>query len=207
MTATKPPRPPDPRVERSRTVILRASVEELAESGYGAFTIESVAARADVAKTTIYRHWPDKVGLIIDALGSFHEQMVPSLHDATVREQVERLLRHVAQVLRDPTFSRCIPALVEGAQRDPRLRELLHGYTAHRRRELVDLIAQGVHSGELSAGLDPDLAAVTLLGPIFYLGLMSAQPFAPERASDLVSTVLGAPPATAAPRSRRRRHP
>jgi TetR/AcrR family transcriptional regulator, regulator of autoinduction and epiphytic fitness len=207
MTATKPPRPVDPRVERSREVILRASVEELAAAGYGAFTIESVATRAGVAKTTIYRHWPDKVGLIIDALGVFHEQMVPSLHDATVREQIERLLRHVAQVLRDPMFSRCIPALVEGAQRDPRLRELLHGYSAHRRRELVDVIAQGVGSGELPAGLDPDLVAVTLLGPIFYLGLMSGQPFAPEQARDLVRTVLGTPPATAAPRSRRRRQP
>ncbi|HKS99620.1 MAG TPA: TetR/AcrR family transcriptional regulator [Rugosimonospora sp.] len=207
MTATKPPRPPDPRVERSRTVILHATVEELAATGYGAFAIESVATRAGVAKTTIYRHWPGKVDLIIDALSSFHEQMVPSLHDATAHEQVERLLRHVAQVLQDSTFSRCIAALVEGAQRDPRLRALLHGYAAQRRRELADVIAQGIHGGELSAGLDPDLVAVTLLGPIFYLGLMSARPFAPQRASDLVRTVLGIPPATTASRPRRRRHP
>jgi AcrR family transcriptional regulator len=207
MTATKPPRGTDPRVERSRTVILRASVEELAEAGYGAFTIESVASRAGVAKTTVYRHWPDKVSLIIDALSTSHEQMVPSLQDATAREQIERLLGHVAQVLRDSAFSRCIPALIEGAQRDPRLRELLHAYSAHRRRELVGVIAQGVRSGELPGWLDPELVAVTLLGPIFYLGLMSSQPFAPDQARDLVNTVLGPPPAGAAPRSPRRRRP
>lgn len=59
-------------------VVLRAAVDELAEVGYGAFTIESVAARARVAKSTIYRHWPDKLVLIADAFETFHEQMVPS---------------------------------------------------------------------------------------------------------------------------------
>src|SRR5947207_78275 len=54
----------DPRIERSRMVILQAAVEELAEVGYGAFTIESVAARAGVGKSTIYRHWPDKLALL-----------------------------------------------------------------------------------------------------------------------------------------------
>ena len=49
----------DPRIERSRSIILEASLQELGEVGYGAFTIESVAARAGVGKSTIYRHWPD----------------------------------------------------------------------------------------------------------------------------------------------------
>ena len=72
----------DPRVERSRMVILEAAVEELAEVGYGGVTIESVAARAGVGKSTIYRHWPDKLALIADAFETFHVQMVPDLGDA-----------------------------------------------------------------------------------------------------------------------------
>jgi AcrR family transcriptional regulator len=51
----------DPRIERSRLVIRRAALDELGQVGYGAFAIESVAARAGVAKSTIYRHWPDKL--------------------------------------------------------------------------------------------------------------------------------------------------
>ena len=67
----------DPRVERSRMVILSAAVEELAEAGYGGVTIESIAARASVGKSTICRHWRDKLALIADALETFHEQMFP----------------------------------------------------------------------------------------------------------------------------------
>ena len=100
----------DPRIERSRMVILRAAVEEMAEVGYGGVTIESIAARAGVGKSTIYRHWPDKLELIADAFETFHEQMVPDLGIRSVRESVALLLRHVAEVVVDSTFSRCIPA-------------------------------------------------------------------------------------------------
>src|SRR6516165_7351137 len=67
----------DPRAARSRLAVLRAAVDELGASGYGAFSIESVAARAGVAKSTIYRHWPDKLAVIADALETFHQQIVP----------------------------------------------------------------------------------------------------------------------------------
>src|SRR5579859_3320864 len=100
----------DPRVERSRMVILQAAVEELAEVGYGRVRMESVAARAGVAKSTLYRHWPDKLALIADAFETFHEQMVPDLGELPVRDALTLLLRHVAEVVVDSTFSRCIPA-------------------------------------------------------------------------------------------------
>jgi TetR/AcrR family transcriptional regulator, regulator of autoinduction and epiphytic fitness len=181
----------DPRVERSRMVILRATVEELAESGYGAFTIESVAARAGVAKSTIYRHWRDRITLIADAFETFHEQMVPNIEGLPARERIDLLVRHVADVVVDSTFSRCIPALIEGAERDPRLRAFHHRYSADRRRGLTRVIAEGIEAGELRADLDPELATLALLGPIFYARLMSAEPFDPQRAPELVETVLG----------------
>ena len=71
MSTDREGRGADPRVERSRQVILAAALGELGEAGYGAFTIESVAARAGVAKSTIYRHWPDKITLIADAFETF----------------------------------------------------------------------------------------------------------------------------------------
>jgi AcrR family transcriptional regulator len=181
----------DPRVERSRMVILKAAVEQLAAVGYGAFTIESVAARAGVGKSTIYRYWSDKLALIADAFETFHEQMVPAVEGLATREAVERLLGHVAEVLVDSTFARCIPALIEGAERDPRVREFHHRYSAERRQALIDLIAQGVAGTELPAGLDPELATLALLGAIFYSRLMAGEPFDPERVGQLATTVLG----------------
>src|SRR5471032_3535335 len=88
----------DPRVERSRQVILQAALDELGEVGYGTFRIESVAARAGVGKSTIYRHWPDKLALIADAFETFHVQMVPRIDELSPRERVQSLVHHVAQV-------------------------------------------------------------------------------------------------------------
>jgi TetR/AcrR family transcriptional regulator, regulator of autoinduction and epiphytic fitness len=180
----------DPRIERSRMVILRAAVEELAAVGYGGVTIESIAARAGVGKSTIYRHWPDKLDLIADAFETFHEQMVPDVGELSVRESVALLLWHVAQVVVDSTFSRCIPALIEGAERDPRVREFHHRYSAERRQALVDLITRGVRDGEVGADVDPELATSALLGAIFYRRLMTARPLDPDDASRLVDLVL-----------------
>jgi AcrR family transcriptional regulator len=172
-------------------VILRAAVEELADVGYGRVTIESIATRARVGKSTIYRHWPDKLALIADAFETFHEQMVPDLGPIPVREAVALLLRHVAEVVVDSTFSRCIPALIEGAERDPRVREFHHRYSAERRQALIDLIAGGVERHEISPDVDPELATTTLLGAIFYRRLMTGQPFDPDDAPELVRLVLG----------------
>src|ERR1700738_1852392 len=105
----------DPRVERSRLGIRRAALAELGEVCYGAFTIESVAARAGVARSTIYRHWPDKLALVAHAFGCLQVQMEPSVETGSARERVERLVRHVAEVVVHSTFSACIPALIEGA--------------------------------------------------------------------------------------------
>jgi TetR/AcrR family transcriptional regulator of autoinduction and epiphytic fitness len=183
----------DPRVERSRQLILQAALDELGEVGYGTFRTESVAARAGVGKSTIYRHWPDKLVLIADAFETFHVQMVPSTEELSPRERVHSLVRHVAEVFVDSTFSVCIPALIEGAERDDRLRQFHHKYSAERRQGLIDVIAEGVASGDLSADLDPELAALALLGPIIYCRLMSGEPFEPCRANDLVEIVLGPP--------------
>lgn len=183
----------DPRVERSRQVILQAALDELGEVGYGTFRIESVAGRAGVGKSTIYRHWRDKLALIADAFETFHVQMVPSIEDLSPRERVRSLVRHVAEVFVDSTFSVCIPALIEGAERDDRLRSFHHEYSAERRQGLIDVIAEGVASGDFPADLDADLAALALLGPIIYCRLMSGEPFDPDRANDLVDIVLGRP--------------
>jgi AcrR family transcriptional regulator len=195
MSDAMPARPGrlDPRIERSRAVILQAAVDELAEVGYGGVTIESVAARAGVGKSTIYRHWPDKLGLIADAFETFHEQMVPDLGDRSARDCLEVLLGHVAEVVVDSTFSRCIPAMIEGAERDPRVREFHHRYSATRRQVLVDLVARGVRDGEFRADLEAELAVAALLGTLFYRRLMTGEPFDPAQAGALVSTVLGPP--------------
>jgi TetR/AcrR family transcriptional regulator, regulator of autoinduction and epiphytic fitness len=190
MASGSPARGIDPRVERSRTIIRQAALEELGEAGYGAFTIEAVAARAHVGKSTIYRHWRDKLDLIADAFEAAHDHMVPDVSTGRAAERIAVLLGHVAEVAANSTFSRCIPALIEGARHDARLREFHHGYSARRRRELTDLISEGIRTREFAADIDPELAAQAMLGAIFYGRLMSEQLFDPAQAGRLVALVL-----------------
>ncbi|MGH9169933.1 MAG: TrmO family methyltransferase domain-containing protein, partial [Acidimicrobiales bacterium] len=186
------PQSTDPRIERTRQLVLGSVLEELADVGYGAFTIESVAARAGVAKSTIYRHWKDKIVLITDAFESAHEEMVPDTSTGTARARAEQLIHHVAEVLVDSRFSRCIPALVEGAARDSRLRGFHYRHTEHRRQGLTDVLREGVSNGEFAKRTDVEMATVTLLGALFYQRLMSHEAFAPDRAGRLLDCVLPA---------------
>jgi TetR/AcrR family transcriptional regulator of autoinduction and epiphytic fitness len=181
----------DPRIERSRRAVLDAALQELGAVGYGAFAIESVAARSGVAKSTIYRHWKDKLALIGDAFETFHEQQAPDIATGTARERLERVVRHVAEIAGASVFSDCIPALVDGAERDPRLRRFHHRFQFEARRPLVALISQAVAAGELPAHVDADVAASALLGVIFYRRLMSSAPFDPQQAESLVAGLFG----------------
>ncbi|HVA13825.1 MAG TPA: TetR/AcrR family transcriptional regulator [Stellaceae bacterium] len=183
----------DPRIERSRQVILAAALAELGEIGYGAFAIESVAARAGVGKSTIYRHWPDKLALIAAAFAILHEGAAPDLADGAPREKLERILRHVAAMVADSPFSVCLPALIDAAERDSALRRFHHRFQAEARKPLIGLIAAGIASGDFPARLDAELAALSLLGAIFFRRLMTGETFDPARVGALIDAVIGAP--------------
>lgn len=188
---TASPADVDPRIERSRRVIREAALDELAEVGYGRFTVESVAQRAGAGKSTVYRHWGTKLALITDALETLNVQPQPEAAGGSPRERVEHLLRHLAEVLRDSIFAACVPALVDAAARDPAVAEAHHRYSARRRRALTDAITDGIAAGDFRADLDADLASQALAGALFYRRLMTGQPFEPGRVPDLVDAVLG----------------
>jgi TetR/AcrR family transcriptional regulator, regulator of autoinduction and epiphytic fitness len=181
----------DPRIERSRQVILQAVLDELGESGYGSFTIESAARRAGVGKATIYRHWPDKIALIADAFELLQQQRDPEMITGSPREKLERMLRHVADVLADSPFSSCLPALIEGAERDRAVQRFHHHFQTEARKPTIDLIASGIAAGDFPARTDPEIATFALLGAIFFCRLMTNTPFPEERIGDLIDTVFG----------------
>jgi TetR/AcrR family transcriptional regulator of autoinduction and epiphytic fitness len=176
--------------------------------------MESVAARARVGKSTIYRLWPDKLALIGAAFRTLHEELGPDLDPGhgTARARLERMLGHVAEVVASSGLSRALPALVDAAERDAGLRAFHYGFQRAARQPLIEVLAEGVRSGELAAGLDPELAAFALLGAVYFCRLMTDAPLLPGRTGELVAAVLGraapdAPAATARAETGRDRSP
>jgi AcrR family transcriptional regulator len=179
-------------VARSREKLLGGALDELAAVGYAAFSMESVAARAGVGRSTLYRHWGDRLQLISDALETLNTQPPPPDRpaDESARDRVEDLLRHLADALTLSRVGAGLPALVHAAEQDAGVREFLHGYSRRRRQALVDAIADGIARGELRPG-DPDVCADALSGAVFYRRLMTAHPVTHGDVPTLVDAVLG----------------
>lgn len=181
----------DPRVRRSRAAVLGAALEELAAKGYGAFTIDGVAQRCGVARSTIYRLWRDRSSLVADAMEELNRQPSPRPGDESPRERVVAIVQHLATAMQGSPASDCLPALVDGAERDPGLRDLHHAYADRRRAALVEAVAAAQQSGEARRDLDPELAAQALAGAVFYRRLMTARRLTDAEVGPLVATVLG----------------
>ena len=172
----------DQRVRRSHEKVRAAAIAELAAVGWGGFTVDGVATRAGVARSTVYRHWPDKHALVVDALE--HHSTQPPPAGETGRARVITLLRHLAEVMGDPERSALIPALAHAADQDAELRRLSQAFADRRRQALVDALTDlGI--------ADPELTAIALAGAVLYCRLLGAEPLDPARAEDLAEAILG----------------
>jgi TetR/AcrR family transcriptional regulator of autoinduction and epiphytic fitness len=191
-TATADPLPLDPRVERTRRVVLDATIELIAEGGYGAVTIEAVAARSGVAKSTIYRQWPGRLELVHDAFQAL-KPAIPQPTEGSVRERVVFMLDSLARNAASSPWSACLPALIDAAEHDPDARELHRALAVSGRQAMVDLLTEGVKSGEFRDDLDPELMAEALAGPIMLRRLMLPEPFDPADVPHLVDQILPRP--------------
>ena len=180
----------DPRVERSRTVILSAALDLLGAAGYGGLTIEAVAARAGVGKSTVYRHWSGKLELVEDAIRTLKAGItVPAT--GTVRERLTDVLRQIAENMAASTWSACLPAIIDAAERDPEVLDVLRRIGQERRQLLLDLLTEGRATGEVP-DVDLSLLAECLVGPIVVRRLLLHETFDPAAVPALVDQLLAA---------------
>ena len=177
----------DPRITRSRRAVLEAAVAVLADVGYGAFTIDAVARRSGVARSTIYRLWPGRAELIDEALTTLNVQPAePVDTPSQARDAVHSLVRHLDIGLNEGPVADCLPALIDGAERDPRIRRLHHGQNERRRARLASAISEA--TGQEA---DADLLAHALAGAVMYARLMTGRRLSGPQLERLVDLVLG----------------
>ena len=185
-------RAPHRRNEQARLAVLHAADDLLAERGFAGLTIEGIAARAGVAKQTIYRWWPSKVEVLLDTLieDSQQELIVPDTGSAIT--DARQYLRRLAAFITDDPAGKVLLALIGEAQHDAAMASVFHTlYLDPRRRSERAMLARGVASGELPPDLDLDRALDALLGPVFYRALVTGGPISAPFTDQLVSEVLG----------------
>jgi AcrR family transcriptional regulator len=194
MTATNtvPPGPAAPRRGRPRNAqaeqaILQATVALLAEVGFGQLSIEAVAARAGVGKPTIYRRWPSKAELVLDAV----DRLAPPFPTADTGDPLTDLRQIVPELMADLTSSpvaRATLALAGDAEMVSRLGER---YLRPRRAATADILRRAIAAGELRADIDVEMAIDLMVGASVYRWLVTAQPVDADTARRFVDAVLG----------------
>lgn len=166
------------RSERSHQAIIAATQELLVEVGYRELTIEGVAARAGVGKQTIYRWWPSRAALALEAyLAGSDAVLQPRLDGRPAQEDVRELLDWLVAVLVEPIGGRVVAGLIADLQHDPDLAERFHrDVVPERRRAMLEALAQGRQRGEIRADADIELAIDALHGAVIYRLLLSGEP-------------------------------
>jgi AcrR family transcriptional regulator len=180
-----------PRSAEAEEAILRTALEILDDVGFGSFSIEAVAARADVGRPTIYRRWPSKLELAVEAV----VRLAPPLKVTSTGDPLADFRHLVAALLPDVTGSavgRAILALAGDPEAHAGLaRHLDERYLRPRRAVLAGLLRRAADDGQVRRDLDPELLLDLVLGPAFYRWLVTGQPVSPQMARQITDTVLG----------------
>jgi AcrR family transcriptional regulator len=193
-TAETTPRRGRPRSERSRQAILRAASAEMQERDLTEITVDAVAERAGSSKATIYRWWPSKELLVLDALRSEWESGLPKAMDTgSLAGDLRAMILPWAHELTERPYGRVIASFIARAQVDA---EFAREYRAHfvgRRREHGKAAFQrAIERGEIPADTDVEAALDLLYGPFYHRILHGHAAVSDRFARTIVDYVLAA---------------
>ena len=191
-TTTGTPRRGRPRSEKAREATLAAAAELLLERGLEAVSMDAVADRAGVSKATIYRWWPTKETLALDAL--YHEWAAagPAARETgSLRGDLLSLLRPWMRLIGKRPYGRVIGAFITEAQTDPVFAEQYRErFVEPRRDQARPILLRAIERGELPVTTDVELALDLLYGPLYHRLLHGHAPLSERFLRDLVETVL-----------------
>ena len=182
---------PGGRAARVRAAVLGAAEELLTEVGYDELTVDEVARRAGVHKTTVYRRWPTKPELIADAVREHSAEAVPIPDTGTLLEDLRLLARAVAHNVGTEGGGRRTRTIVAAAASSPELATGVHAFWTHRLDMCQPIVERAIERGEVPAGTDPGLIIETLVGPIWLRLLVTGEPI-DDRLADQIAELVDA---------------
>lgn len=178
-----------PRTEGTGEAILAATLEMVAEVGINGMSMDDLAARAGVSKATVYRRWPSKEQLVIDALASALRPF-DDIDTGSLRRDLDLYLGELVSRMRSGAMNDVLPHLIEAGFLDPQLQSSLDQYVQHRRRPLHNIFSNARDRGDLVDMVDLDVLIDALLGPLVYRRLLTREPVDEEFLSRLLPLIL-----------------
>jgi AcrR family transcriptional regulator len=169
--------------------VLATAFELLSESGVSGFTVDEVASRSGVAKTTIYRHWPTREALVLDAASRISaEQEVPDT--GSLEGDLTALLADTGHLLSTARWSSVVPSIVDVAERDPEFAEVHAKIQRGHAIALRKVLERAADRGELPATADRSVMVSALIGPLYYRRWFSREPIDDRFVKAIVRNVI-----------------
>ncbi len=157
-----------PRDAQATALILRTALDLGEEMGFEGLTVEGIAARAGVAKTTIYRRWPNAWAIVMDAFLAEVTRTAPLQERNSARESFAASMRLLARSYRGRQ-GKILRLLLGRAQIDENLRAAVRKRWVEPRRKVArEIVQRGIERGELRGGLDVDVVLDALYGPFYH---------------------------------------
>ena len=178
-----------PRSEEAHQAILDATLDLLVEVGFSALTVEGVAQRAGVGKATIYRRWPSKLPLVVEAFGQLpgFEEVDSGSLETDLKETLKTYLAN----FNASSLGAVFPSLAGERAHNPELSKLLEPVAKARREPFVRIFERARERGEISDEVDIGLAADLVVGPISVTLFFRGGTLSPKMVGPIVDLALG----------------
>lgn len=186
-----------PRSEEAHRAAIETTVDLLLEAGVEGVTLEEVASRSGVAKSTLYRHFGSREGLIAKAARHCVTEH-PTPDTGSLADDLAYLFGRFNHVEEEQKLTQLLPMLIDAAKRDPDIQAIVESVFAERKRPLRTVLQLAQLRGEISRDLDLDTALAMVVGPFTYRRLVEQREATPEFIDAVLAGAIAALKSTAA---------
>jgi AcrR family transcriptional regulator len=184
-------RRPGGRTARNRAAVVAATLVELARHGYAGLSVENVAERSGVHKTTVYRRWGGVDGLIVDALDAADDDR-PVPDTGSLEADLRALAYEVVDTFGDSVRGAVPTAVVHAAFHSERAATALHAFLADRHGRAAGVVARAIARGELSGSVDAAAVVRSVTAPLYFRLFITGETVDREVAGQVVAATLAA---------------
>ncbi len=185
-----------PRSEEARRRVIETTIEALLEFGVDGLTMEEIAERSGVAKSTIYRHFGTREHLLAESVRTcVVEQSTPD--SGSLADDLTELFTRYDESEATKRLNELIPALIDAARRDAAMKEVLDALLVERQRPMRTVLKLAQGRGEIDPDLDLDVAVAVLIGPFTYRRMVQDAEITDDFVAAVVRTGIAALRSTA----------